>query len=242
MTWIAAALFAVHALAADPSATELLAEADKHMTFDSRSSTMSMTVDKTKRSKTYSMQSFSRGADETAIEFIEPVRDKGTKMLKKADELWMWLPAVERKQRISGHMLRKGLMGSDFSYEDLMEANDLSSLYDATVQGSESKDGYDCWKLELTAKDESITYTRRVMWLDKATAIPVRQELYALSGMMVKVWTMGDIQTIDGHNTALTMTAEDKLTGGSSTTITLSDVRYSVELPEEVFSQLWLER
>ena len=242
MTLFAALLFAVRALAADPSATELLAQSDTHMTFDSRTAVMTMTVDKSKRTKTYTMHSFSRGADEAAMEFIEPARDKGTKMLKKADELWMWLPAVERKQRISGHMLRKGLMGSDFSYEDLMEANDLSSRYDAVLSGEEPKDGYECWKLELTAKDDAVTYTRRVMWLDKATTIPVRQELYALSGMLVKVWTMGDIEAIDGHNTALTMTAEDMLTGGSTTTMSLSDVQYAVPLAEETFSQLWLER
>lgn len=99
-----------------PTADELLKKLDANMTYDTRSSKLTMTVTRSGRVKSYTMQSYGRGADEAAMEFLSPPRDAGTRMLKKGDELWMYLPSIEKTQRISGHMLREGLMGSDLSY------------------------------------------------------------------------------------------------------------------------------
>ncbi|HRJ00952.1 MAG TPA: outer membrane lipoprotein-sorting protein, partial [Hyphomonas sp.] len=97
-------------------------------------------------------------------------------MLKKGGELWMFLPHVEKVQKISGHMLRQGLMGSDFSYEDMLETAALSGRYDAKVLGEEVKDGRKTWKLEMTAKSADVSYPKRVSWIDQEYGVPVREE------------------------------------------------------------------
>ena len=103
-----------------------------------------MTVVKGDRTKSYKLHSYGRGAEEAAIEYLEPARDKGTKMLKKNEELWMWLPSVEKTQKLSGHMLRQGMMGSDMSYEDLMEQSTWRNAYSGTISGEETVDGRKC--------------------------------------------------------------------------------------------------
>ena len=47
---------------------------------------------------------------------------------------------------------------------------------------------------ELKAKDDSVTYPKRVTYVDKQTFVPLKQELYALSGMLLKTWTMSDVK------------------------------------------------
>ena len=47
------------------------------------------------------------------------------------------MPRAERVQKISGHMLRQGMMGSDMSYEDMLEAADFEEKYEAEVVGEE---------------------------------------------------------------------------------------------------------
>ena len=98
----------------------------------------------------------------------------------------------ERVQKISGHMLRQGMMGSDLSYEDMMEFSDWRQAYTATVQGEVPCGSSTCWSLELLARDDTIAYPRRVVSVDQQTGLPVMQELYALSGMLLKTWTMED--------------------------------------------------
>ncbi|MEK7767905.1 MAG: outer membrane lipoprotein-sorting protein, partial [bacterium] len=124
MAVVAAALAAGVSRAADPpTGEELLRAMDRNLTFTSRTSRMRMTVEG-RRTRTYELVSFARGEEDAAIEYVHPPRDKGTRMLKLAGELWIYLPAVDRVQKISGHMLRQGMMGSDLSYEDLMTSRE----------------------------------------------------------------------------------------------------------------------
>jgi outer membrane lipoprotein-sorting protein len=230
--------FVAHAVTVD----ELLTKVDANMTFDTRETTVRMTVTKGDRVKTYRMHSFGRGADEAAIEYLEPARDKGTKMLKNATDLWMYLPSVEKTQKISGHMLRQSMMGSDMSYEDMMQASGWRKLYSGTVAGEETLDGHKCWKVELTANSADVSYPKRTVWVDETTYIPLKQELYALSGMLLKVWAMSDVKDFGGRQFPTKMTIEDKVQTGSKTELVFEDMKFAVPLEAEVFSQRWLER
>ncbi len=228
--------------AALPTAESLLAAMDKNLQFDTRTSTASMTVDDGRHPRTYKMVSFGRGTTEAAMEYLLPERDKGTKMLKLGDQLWLYLPRSERVQKISGHMLRQGMMGSDVSYEDLMSAESFATQYVATVVGSETLEGRTCWRIEANARDESVTYPKRVMWIDAQSLMPLRQELFAVSGMKLKTWTMSDIRTVEGRQVAFRMEIADELKPGSKTVLVTESVSFGVPLEDEVFTKNWLER
>jgi len=215
---------------------------DKAMQFQHRTSTTTMTVIDSRRTRTYKLKSFARGQTDAAVEYLSPAREKGTKMLKKGDNLWLYMPRAERTQKISGHMLRQGMMGSDLSYEDMMQASDFRKMYSARIIGEATLEGRSCYKLEATAKDSSVSYPRRVIWIDKETLLPPRQELYALSGMLLKTWTMSDLKQFDGRWVATKMVLSDQLRKGSQTVLTIEDVSFDVKLRGEVFTRRWLER
>ena len=236
-------LLSIATALASPEADSLLASIDQNMNFDSRSASLEMTVTKGKRVKVYEMDSFGRGADEAAISFSAPARDKGTRMLKRGGELWMYMPSIEKTQKISGHMLRQGLMGSDLSFEDMLETTNFRELYDGTVVGEEEREGRMCWKMELTARSNEVAYPRRVSWIDQEHLVPVHEDLYAISGMLVKSWTLTEVQEFDGGRKFPTrMVVEDKLQAGSQTVLVFEELAFSVPLEDEVFSQRWLER
>ena len=225
-----------------PSADELMNKMDQNLTSESRRTHLKMTVEG-RRTRTFEMTSFSRGEDDAAMEYVAPAREKGTRMLKLGDELWIYLPGVDRVQKISGHMLREGMMGSDLSYEDLMSSRELRSRYQASVTGEDTVDGRPCWKLELKSKDDSVTYPKRVSWVDKETFIPLKQELYALSGMLLKTWTMSEVKTFpDGRRFATKMSVTDHVKNDSVTRIEFTDLEFGIDYPKEIFSLRWLER
>ena len=231
------------ALAAQaPSAEALLDKMDANLTFDARRSVVLMTVEG-KRTRTFEMVSFGRGEEDSAMEYVSPARDKGTKMLKLGDELWIYLPSVDRVQKISGHMLRQGMMGSDLSYEDMMASREMRKRYDAKVVGEETIAGRACWKLELKAKDDSVTYPKRVTFVDKETYIPAKQELFALSGLLLKTWTMTDVREFAGGRRFPTrMTVQDHVKKESITRLEFKELEFGIEFPKEIFSLRWLER
>jgi outer membrane lipoprotein-sorting protein len=260
LIWILAGGLAAAALAgetkagdAPPTAEQLMARMDRNLTFEARRTRMVMTVEG-RRTRSFEMVTYGRGEEDSASEYVAPAREKGTKMLKLGDELWIYMPGVDRVQKISGHMLRQGMMGSDLSYEDMMAARELRKRYDAKVTGEDTVEGRPCWKLEMTANDDTVAYPKRVSCVDKeshiplrqdlyALSIPLRQDLYALSGMLLKTWTMSDVKEFEGGRRFPTrMTVQDHVKKESVTRLEFKEVEFGIQFPQEVFSLRWLER
>jgi len=227
---------------AAPTAAELLVAIDNNMNYDTRTAQIKMTVANGRRTKVYEMKSQGRGSDQAAIEFLAPARDKGTKMLKKDSELWMYLPSIEKTQKISGHMLRQGMMGSDMSYEDLLDSTQLAEIYNATVIGTEEINGRTCYQMEMIAISKETTYSKRISCVDAEHLVPIQELLYATSGMLLKEWTMTNVKEFNGRKFPTTIIVQDKLQTDSITNIEFVKLDFSVELEEEVFNKRWLER
>jgi len=224
------------------TAAEILTMVDANLTFETRYSRATMTVVKPRRTKVYEFESWGRGVETAATEFLAPRRDVGTKMLKVGGELWMYMPSIERVQKISGHMLRQGLMGSDLSYEDMLEFSSWQEAYTAEVTGTEACGTGTCWVLDMQARVEDVSYPRRKVWVDQANYIPVRQELYALSGMLLKEWLMEDVVQFGERYYPQRMIVRDTVQEGTSTTLEFSDLQFGEEVDQRVFERRWLER
>jgi outer membrane lipoprotein-sorting protein len=251
--WLALALFAVGApeiasfeapaVAADaPSADDILAKVDANMVADSRSNLVKMTQMKNGRPREFLMQVHAKGNDKAAIETMEPVRNKGERYLRMGDEMWIYFPSTETTQKISGHMLRNNLNGSDVSYEDMISSKHLREEYPAKILGNEQVVGHDCYKLELIAKDSSVAYPKRIAWVDSTTFIPLKQEMYALSGLLLKTWDMSNVQDFAGRKYPTTMVISDKVQEGSTTTLSMSNLQFGVAIDDGTFTTGWLER
>ena len=85
------------------------------------------------------------------------------------------------------------MMGSDLSYEDMMDNTRLLEDYDAVVIGNETVDNRDCWIVEMHAKTDEVNYQLRKVWVDKTRYIPLKEELHAKSGQLLKRLELKDI-------------------------------------------------
>lgn len=185
---------------------------------------------------------YTEGRERAYMEFTAPARDYGTRMLKRGDEMWLYLPAVERATKIAGHMLRQSMMGSDFSYEDVSENRRLNELYEAEILGTDTIDGRECYKLRLTAKVDEVTYALRVIWVDAEEYIPLKSELYARSGKLMKEITVSEFQNIGGRNYPTRVRMVNKLRQDTYTELVLEDVKLDVGIPDRIFTMAYLER
>lgn len=224
-----------------PSSEELLTAIDQNLSYENRSATVMMTVQTARRDKIYQINSVTVNR-ETAIEFQAPARDKGTKMLKKGDQLWMYLPSIEKVQKISGHMLQQGLMGSSVSYQDLMEATNLTELYEVVEIKEVEYKNRPCYQATLQAKSSSTAYQKRIAWIDQEWMIPHKEEYYALSGKLLKTMDMSEYKPIEGRNFPTKIAIRDALQPNLVTTLEFSGISFDVKDKEEMFQLRWLER
>ena len=131
--------------AQNPTGKEILDKVDKNMASKSQIVTSKMIIHGQRVSRTIEAKTWTEGEKRSFTEYLSPAREKGTKMLKLEDELWIYSPSTDRIIKISGHMLRQSVMGSDLSYEDMMDNSKLLEDYDADVIGNEKLYDRECW-------------------------------------------------------------------------------------------------
>jgi outer membrane lipoprotein-sorting protein len=210
------------------------------VTSSSYDATMIISLGGTLREKRFS--GYAEGKERAYMEFTYPARDKNTRFLKIEDEMWMYLPSVEKATKIAGHMLRQSMMGSDFSYDDIVENEKLIELYDVELVGSDSLGTTDCYVLELTAKAPDVTYFSRKTWIDKINYVALKVELYAKSGKLMKEITVGAFQNIGKYRFPTSIRMVNKLRRDTYTELTLENVELDIKIPDRIFSKAYLER
>ena len=216
---------------------------DDNLNAKSRILTSKMVVHGRRSNRTISSKNWVVGADQAFTEYLSPPREEGTKMLKLGDKLWTYSPQTDRVIQISGHMLRQSVMGSDMSYNDMMEDRPLVDLYEATLEGSIEIEGRDHWIILLTAKVKGLSYPTRRAWVDKEYLLPMKEELYAKSGKLLKTSTMDSIKKVQGRWFPSRFMFKDELKRNSKGTEWLIDeIFFDVDIPDSRFSKAFLRK
>ena len=227
--------------AQEPTGKEILEKIDKNMASKSTISTSKMIIHGARQTRTIEAKSWGMGDEKSFTEYLAPAREKGTKMLKLEDELWIYSPGSDRIIKISGHMLKQSLMGSDLSYEDMMDNVELLEDYDAGVIGSELIDERDCWIVELQAKTAEVNYQIRKIWVDKSRYIPLKEELYAKSGKLLKKTELSDITKLGNRWYPKKIVFKDMLKKGDGTEFIIDDIEFDKEIDAYIFTKASLK-
>jgi outer membrane lipoprotein-sorting protein len=225
-----------------PSGDAILARVDANIGSDNKVTLARMVVEGRGVTRTVESRTWIRGMSESFTEYLAPPRDRGTKMLKLGDQLWTYFPESDRTIRISGHMLRQSVMGSDLSYEDLMEDPRLTALYTARVVGEETHRGRPCWVLELAAKEPGIAYQSRRMWVDKARDVALREDRFAKGGKLLKTTDVLEVERQGQRWVAKAVVFKDALKTGRGTRFELVSIEFDAKIPEHVFSKAMLRK
>jgi outer membrane lipoprotein-sorting protein len=226
----------------DPDASSILEKVDRNMSSRNRVFESEMIIHGIRASRTITSVSYSAGDKQSLTEYLSPPREKGTKMLKLENQLWIYSPSTDRIIQISGHMLRQSVMGSDLSYEDMMDDRKLMDVYTAKVTGNETIDGRNTYILELVAKVEDASYHSQKIWVDMQRYVPLKQEMYAKSGQLLKRTLLSDVRQVQGRWFPMTIVYKDVLRDGSGTEFRMTSVKFDQEIPEYIFTKAALKQ
>jgi outer membrane lipoprotein-sorting protein len=225
-----------------PSAKDIIERIDKNMSSESRIYTSRMVIHNNRNTRTVEAKSWSKGEKKSFSEYLSPPREQGTKMLKLEDQLWIYSPSTDRIIQISGHMLRQSVMGSDLSYEDMMEDPHLLNHYTGKVDTEEKVGDRTCWVISLTATSPEVAYQTQKLWVDRDRYIPLKKELYAKSGMLLKRMELSDVIQIQGRWFPKKILFKDVLKEGEGTEFIIEDIQFNVNIPEYILSKASLKK
>ncbi len=234
-------IFLTPVLAAQDAAT-ILQRVDANLSSRNRVFESDMTIHSRRGSRTISSRSYAEGNQKSFTEYLAPASDKGTKMLKLDKQLWIYDPGTDRTIQLSGHMLRQSVMGSDLSYEDMMDDRSLSEMYTAVISGRGEINGQAVVILELTAKTADLAYHSQKLWVDAVRYVPLKQELYAKGGKLLKKLEMSNIKQIQGRWFPMTMLYKDMLKQGDGTEFNIRSIQFDAAIPDHIFTKASLRK
>ena len=235
-------LIITQSLAQFPSGDDVLKRLDQNMTSNSKVVVSKMIIHGRRGSRTIESKSWIQGTDQSFTEYLAPAREKGTKMLKLGDQLWTYSPSTDRTIRIAGHMLRQSVMGSDLSYEDMMEDPELHKIYSANIIKEEILNERLCWILELIAKKEDVAYHSRKLWVDKDRFVALKETRYAKSGKLLKTTEIKEVKKVENRWVPMRIVFKDELKSGDGTEFIVDSIEFDVAIPDYIFSKASLRR
>lgn len=129
--------------------------------------------------------------------------------------------------------LKDSLLGSDLSYEDVVE--DFFGWDQQTLAGTEDVDGTACQILESKpGKADRSTYTRVRTWIDARRLVPLRIEKYAGTSLLRRIDTTR-VVTDAGHPIPANLTVRSPRSGSSSD-LDGSRIKHDVPYTDRDFS------
>ena len=234
MIWVVGALVLSTgpAEAAEPTIEELLDATDDVNRGESSTSTITMQV-KTKRyERTMSMKAWSRGEEDSLIRIVSPAKDAGTTTLKVGDDMWNYIPKIDRTMKIPPGMMSGAWMGSHFSNDDLVKSNRLTDEF--TYEKESLIDGV--YTIVCTAKPDAAVVWGKVVVKVRADKVPVEVAYFDEDGELARKMTFSDVKDFDGRKVPATMLLEPADRPGEFTRITTTSMDFDVALDDRTFS------
>lgn len=236
------ALAAVQGAGAQVTPREILERVDANMTIETARSRAQMIITYREGDvRELEFTSWGEGVDLSFLEFTAPARDAGSRFLRRGDAMWIFLPRVGKSVRIQGHMLRQGLMGSDFSYGDASENPSMVDDYEAVIEGEETVNGRPAYVVYLTAKRRDLAYPSRRIWVDAERWIPLKEEMFARSGKLLKTAAFGDVRRIEDRWYPFRIEMDNALQTDTRTTLQFLELEFNVAVPGDIFTLRHLE-
>ena len=197
--------------------------------------------------RTFVYESWSKNKGEkTLMRYLEPSRAKGqaTLMLNNADDIWMFFPRTQRVRKLATHAKKQKMEGSDFSYEDMGGGDSFIDDFNASRLKDEKAEGYECYTVELTRKEEAdVSYSRLVIWVIKENFVPLVIDYYDEDdpSYHLKRLVQSEIKTIDSIPTAMKMVMINK-NDNTQTEMEILEVEYNIPLDDSMFTERSLKK
>jgi outer membrane lipoprotein-sorting protein len=204
---------------------------------------MTMTIIRPTWERTVSFRNWTKGSDYVLTLVTDPAREKGQTFLKRGNEMWSWNPSIERLIKLPPSMMSQGWMGSDYTNDDILKESSIVDDYIHTLEGEEVVDGYACYRIKMTARDNAaVVWGSQIRWIGKENYVFIRAELYDEEEYLVRTESGSELKEMDGRiiPTRIEIIPEEE--EGYMTVITIESIEFNRPVDDGFFSQQNMRR
>lgn len=218
-------------------ASEIVRKADEKMRGESSRAEITMEIIRPTWKRTISLKAWSLGTEYSLILVTAPARDEGTAYLKRGNEIWNWLPDINRTIKMPPSMMSQSWMGSDFSNNDLVEESSIVTDYEHKLEGDSTLSGYASYKIQMNPKPQApVVWGKLVSFISKDEYLQLRTEFYDEDLKLIKVMEGSEIKEMDGRTIPTKMEMKPMDEEGHKTVLIYSDIKFNIDISQNFFS------
>lgn len=225
------------------NAKEIITKMHETTRGESSFAEMSMTIERPRFSRDVSIRSWSLGDDFSLIQITAPARDEGTSFLKRGNEIWNFVPTVDRTIKMPPSMMSQSWMGSDFTNDDLVRESSIIEDYEHTFLRMEEVDGRQAYVIQLIPKpDTPIVWGKVIVWVDAEDFFQHRVENFDQRNELASTMVFDEIQNLGGRMLPARITMIPANRPNQRTIIRYQQMQFDIDISESFFSQQNMRR
>jgi len=179
------------------------------------------------------------------VRVTDPPKERGTASLKLGNEMWTYLPGVERSMKIPPSMMSQSWMGSDLTNEDIVHGDDFVDQYEHELLDTTTVDAQPVYVIRSVPKpDAPVVWDQIVTYARVSDYLPAQQDYFDEDSVIVRRMRYGEFKEM-GDRVIPTLYIVEPLTEderGNRTTMRIVEMEFDARIPGGVFSRANLER
>lgn len=153
----------------------------------------------------------------------------------KADDRWLYLPAMDLTKRISAGDERSSFAGSHFFYEDISGRTIPKDEHEL----ERTTDTYYVLK-NTPKKPDMVEFKYYKMYIHKDSFLPTKVEYFDNDDEKYREYVVESVEKVQGYLTVTKAKMVDVDSGGH-TTVEYEDIEYNSDIPKDIFSKRYLQ-
>ena len=181
---------------------------------------------------------WSEGRDRFLIRILEPAKERGIATLRVGNDIWTYLPAIDRLMKIPESLMGDKWMGSNLTHDDLVHEAKIDEEYHLKITYQDAATA----AIEGVPKEEVAVVWGKVLYVvDLARLIPVRVDYYDEEGVKVRTMEFDQVAKTGGRWIPLRM-AVIPADAKERTEMIYDEIAFDKPVPRDLFGTGSLRR
>ena len=230
--------------AAQVDARTIIDRVDRMLRGDSSRGVATMEVVTEHWERRMTMEIWSLGTDYSLVRLRAPQREAGTATLKAEEDIWNYLPKVDRTIKVPASMMGGSWMGSHFTNDDLVKDSRLIEDYDIElVLDGEDAEGVTVWDFRLTPKPEAPVVWGHIEYrVRQSDDMPLWARFFDEDGELARTIEHGEFTEFSGRIVPRVMYMHPAGKPDERTTIRYEELEFDIDIDPSFFSLRTLQR
>ena len=228
--------------ATEPEVEDIIRRIDELYRSKTSQAEMEMHIVSPHYERTLKMQVWTKGMDRTFIRITSPKKERGVATLRIKNEMWNYLPKVNKTMKISPSMMMGSWMGSDFTNDDLVRESSLIDDYTYQVVTPE-KASEDLLYVELIPKEDSAIVWGKIMTAVRSKDyIPMWQHFYDEKGKLMRVLNFKEVKKFGRKTVPSVMEMIPQNKKGHKTVVRWVSAKFDTRIEDQIFTRRNLQK